>query len=184
MKWSGCLNHNLTHATSVVPTHSPTPLWLWAQQISGWGCILMTPSRTPWNTLYMYKVDLIWVWSGWVVLIITYSTLQVRNRVNCLLPTTATVTVQQISGWSHILMTPSHSSRRGNTLYMYGVDLPWVWSVWGVLIIIITYNLQHIASEKPSKSPTPTTKHILGWCCIVMTPSHNRRYWSTLYMMK
>jgi hypothetical protein len=41
-------------------------------------------------------------------------------------PTTATVTVtvQQISGWSHILMTPSHSSRCENTLYMYGVNMP------------------------------------------------------------
>jgi hypothetical protein len=32
-------------------------------------------------------------------------------------------TAKHILGWSHILMTPSHSSRCGNTLYMYKVDL-------------------------------------------------------------
>ena len=40
-----------------------------------------------WNTLYMYEVDLICVWSRWGAWIIIYCTIQVqvRNRVNLLL---------------------------------------------------------------------------------------------------
>jgi hypothetical protein len=40
------------------------------------------------NTLYMYGVDLIWVWSGWDASIITYSILQVVDSL-----TAVTVTV-------------------------------------------------------------------------------------------
>ena len=43
-------------------------------------------SRQRWNTLYMYEVDLIWVWGGWGATIITYIMIQVRNQENLLLP--------------------------------------------------------------------------------------------------
>jgi hypothetical protein len=39
-----------------------------------------------WNTLYMNEVNLLWVWSGWGALIITYSILQVMNPHTLLLP--------------------------------------------------------------------------------------------------
>jgi hypothetical protein len=60
---------------------------------------------------------------------------------------------RKISGCGGILMTTSHSSRCWNTLYMYEVDLLWVWMVWEASII--TYSLQHDTSEKPSDYPTP-----------------------------
>ena len=80
------------------------PLWLWAQSyirfgLSSWPIatiehtethyicmkmILMTTShsRRCWNTIYIYMYDnvLIWVWSGWVVLTITYNMIQVRSE--------------------------------------------------------------------------------------------------------
>jgi hypothetical protein len=155
--WSGwgasIIIYSMIHVRNQKPSELPTTATATVrQQISGWSCILMTPShnRRCWNTLYMYKVDLIWVWSGWVVLIITYSTLQVRNRVNRLrLPLWLWLSSKYQVGVTFLWpMTPSHSSRYENTLYMYGVNMPWVRSVWGVLIIIITYNcysynLQH-----------------------------------------
>ena len=51
MKWVGGLNLNHNN-----PHKSPTP-----EETSGWGCIVMTTSRSSicWNTLYIYKVDLL-----------------------------------------------------------------------------------------------------------------------------
>jgi hypothetical protein len=52
------------------------PLWLWDQDISDWGCILMTTNHSwrRWNTSYRYEEDLIGVWSY----------IHVRNQVNLL----------------------------------------------------------------------------------------------------
>lgn len=44
-------------------------------------------NRRYWNTLYIDKVDLLLVWSGWSASIITYSMIQVWNQVNLLLLT-------------------------------------------------------------------------------------------------
>jgi len=102
---------------------------------SGWGCILMTPchGRRCSNALYVYELDLIWVWSGWGVSIISHSMIQVRNRVNHLSPTTTETSTlgDQISLWGCFHMTTRQSGRCWNTLYMYEVDLIWVWSGWG-----------------------------------------------------
>ena len=59
-----------------------------SMSVSGWGCIHMTVgnSRRCWNTIYMYKKYLPWVWIGWHASIITYSMMQVRTQVNLLLP--------------------------------------------------------------------------------------------------
>ena len=66
------------------PTESPRNYCLYPLrgQISMWVCIHMTVihSRKCWNTLYMYEVDLIWVWSGVGVVIITYSTIQWETK--------------------------------------------------------------------------------------------------------
>jgi hypothetical protein len=94
-----------------------------SKHISGWGCILMTTSRSSWcwNTWHVYKLDLLWVWSGWDASIMTYSIIQVRNQENHL---QLHLTVRpSMSGWGCILMTASRSIRCGNTLYMYEVNL-------------------------------------------------------------
>jgi hypothetical protein len=128
MKWVGCLNHNLQHATLVHVRYQVNllllPLWCETKHISGWGFVLMTTSHSGrcWNKLYMYEVDLIWVWSGWGASIITYSMLQVRDQVNLLLLPCET---KHISGWGCVLMTTSHSGRWRNALYIYEVDLLW-----------------------------------------------------------
>ena len=97
-------------------------------------------SRGCWNTLYMYDKDLLWVWSGWGVLIITYSTLQVRNRENLLLLPLWCET-NHTSGWGCILMTTGSSRRCWNTLYMHDKDLLWVWTGDGASII--TYSMRN-----------------------------------------
>ena len=107
------------------------------EQISGWGCILMTNSHSSrgWNTLYMYEIDMLWVWRGWGVPIILQQRkpMSKTNRISyCRFNTLS----EQISGWGCILMTNSHSSRCWNTLYMYEIDLLWVSRGWGVPIIL------------------------------------------------
>jgi hypothetical protein len=69
------------------------------------------------------------------------SMVQVRLRENLLLPLRCET---NNTGWSGILMTTSHSCRCQKPLYMYEVDLLWVWMVWGASII----NLQYGTSEK------------------------------------
>ena len=66
-------------------------LWLVTVRpsISGWGCIHMIASRSStccWISLYMHDEDLLWLWRWWGVSIITYSMIQVRKRVNLVLP--------------------------------------------------------------------------------------------------
>ena len=99
MKWVGCPNHILTHmqVTSDKPQtiktkrisycHCHCHIDYETQRISGLDCKHMTIgyNRNWWNTLYIHKVDLLWVWSGWGVSIITCSILQVRTQVNVLL---------------------------------------------------------------------------------------------------
>jgi hypothetical protein len=132
MMWMGCLNHNLQLNPSETPSESPTA-------ISRWVCILMTTgcSSRCWNALYIYELDLLWVWTGWGASIITCIIIQVRNQENHLpLP----VTVRpSISGWGCILMTASRSRRCKNTSYVNGKDLMRVWSVWGASVI--TYSM-------------------------------------------
>jgi hypothetical protein len=63
MKWMEWLDNHLHNDTSL------------PEQISVCDCIHMTAShgRSCWNSLHVYEVDLIWVWSVWGVLIINYS---------------------------------------------------------------------------------------------------------------
>ena len=112
-------------------------------------------SRRCWNTLYMYKVDLLWVWIGWDVSIITLHMIQVRNQVNCLLPLPH-LFKEHISGWKCTLMTTGHSWKSCNTLYIYKVDLLWVWSEWGVSIII--YSMIQVRERE---SPTVATVTVI-----------------------
>ena len=80
-----------------------------------------------WNTLYMFKIDPLWVWS-----VCGLSIIQPTATVT--LSPAPTGLREQISGCGCILMTGSHCSRCWNTLYIYKEDLLWVWSVWGTSI--------------------------------------------------
>jgi hypothetical protein len=84
-----------------------------------------------WNTLYMYEVDLLWVWMVWEASIITYSMTQVRNQVIIIQPPPVAENRMVLYTFS----TKSHSSRCSKSLYMYQKDLLWVWSGWRVSII-------------------------------------------------
>ena len=109
-----------------------------------------------WNTLYIYKEDLLWVWTGWGFLIIstnwesTFCTHDIHSQViesknqgvvASIWPI-ATVagaelhyicikkTCYEISCWGCILMTTSRSTWCWNALHIYELDLLWVWSGW------------------------------------------------------
>jgi hypothetical protein len=136
MKCLGCLYHSLQYDTSQKLSESPSTSVTVRPNISDCGCILMTTihNRLYQNTLYRYEEDLIGVWSGWGVLIIVYSMIQVRNRVNHLLP--LWLWDQDISDCGCILMTTSQSLRCQNTFYMHEDHLIGVWCVWGASIIV------------------------------------------------
>jgi len=60
--------------------------YLFHEQISGWGCILMTTRHSSrcWKSLYMYEKVLPWVWSGLVFSIICNSRTPWQNQENLL----------------------------------------------------------------------------------------------------
>ena len=153
LKWRGCLNHNLTPATSQTPTDSHCHhCECETQHISAWNCLHMTTghNRRWWNALYMYEEDLLWVWTGWGQSIITYSMTQVRNqvKVNLLLPPLCSVSARPSIYCIH--MTTGHytidNRRCWNTLYMYEEDLLWVWSGWGASII--THSMTQVRNQE------------------------------------
>jgi len=69
--WSVCGMSIIQPTATVIlsPAPSRNPLTGLKGQISGCGCILMTGSHCwrCWIALYMYKEDLLWVWSVWGV---------------------------------------------------------------------------------------------------------------------
>ena len=70
-----------------------------------------------WNTLYMYEEDLLWVWSVWGASIKTYS--RCKQETKWITYYHNSTSPRAITGWSCILMTASHCSRRWNTSYIY-----------------------------------------------------------------
>jgi hypothetical protein len=110
-----------------------------------WGCFLMTFGNNSmclnWNTLYMYKIDLLWVWSVCGLSIIQPTVTAPRD------PLSTHRSQRQISGCGGILMTYSRCSRCWIALYMYEEDLLWEWREWGVSII----------RTNRSPPPIPTT---------------------------
>jgi len=113
-----------------------------------------------WKTLK--RIIYVWLWPAvsmkWVGWLITKSCYkwETKWQVN-LLQLPLWCETKHISGWGCVLMTTSHSGRCWNALYMYEVDLIWVWSGWGASSL--NHNLQHAASERPSESPTAATWH-------------------------
>jgi hypothetical protein len=131
------------------------------------------------NTIYMYEDNLLWVWSRWGASIITCSMIQSKTKS------------KRISNNSHWAVRPSiYQVRVGslwplatvNTIYMYEDNLLWVWSRWGASSItcsIIQVKNRVNIQQLPLNCET---KHISGWCCILMTTSHCSRCWIALYI--
>ena len=100
----------------------------------------------------MYKEDLLWVWTGWGVSIIsTNSGSPPINNIHSQVPEGILKGV----GCGGILMTTRNCGRCWNTLYMYEEDLLWVWREWGVSIISTNRHLppiNNIHSSSPNSS--------------------------------
>ena len=151
------------------------------QHIAVCGCIHMTTShnRRCWNTLYMYQIDLLWVWSGWGASIIIHSKIQVRNREKDLLP---------LFFWD-----PAYT-------YQVVVASMWPLTIWKMLKHIIWWrpdismewvgclnqNLKYATSQSPREPPTATTEAVRPSIVRLgvnnMTTDHNRKCWNTLLM--
>ena len=108
------------------------------------------------NTLYMYKVDLVWVWSGWEDLIITQQYMHFKILTPLLL-----LSPPFLEWWYgmvlHLYGHPPHI-KGANTFYMYEVDLVWVWSGWGVPII--SYSMSPVRNQDKILWPSPP---LLEW---------------------
>jgi len=126
--------------------------------------ILMTTRHSwrRWNTLYMYEVDLVGVWSGLEVPIISYSMSPVRIPLKFLRPSPPLWEWCMI--WCCGIMTASHGWRLLNTFYRYEVDLVWVWSGWEVLII--SYSMSPV--RVPLKILLLAHSLLEWWYCMVL----------------
>jgi hypothetical protein len=103
----------------------PTPFW---SDGIVWCCGIMTASHGSrlLNTFYRYEVDLVWVWSGWEVLIISYSMSPVKTPLKIL--RLAHPLWSDGIVWCCGIMTASHGSRLLNTFYRYNAEVHPVWS--------------------------------------------------------
>ena len=127
---------------------------------------------------YIYKEDLLWVWTGWGLSISAAHTSEKPS--DSYTPTAPALCGDKyISAWGDILMTTSHSSRCWNTLYKYKVDIDmlWVWSGWDAPIII--NSMIQVRNQ---------VNHLLAsLCCepsiyqVGVVPLFSRR-WKTTYM--
>jgi hypothetical protein len=129
-----------------------------------WCCSNMTASHC-WRllkTFYRYQVNRVWVWSGWEVLIISYS-------MSLVLVRTPPESYWPTPFWSDDIvwccgnMTASHCWRLLNTFYRYEVDLVWVWSGWEVPII--SYSMS------PVRTPLRILRlahPLLEWCFVAI----------------
>jgi hypothetical protein len=142
MDWIWGLNHDLQHITSQNPSECPTSTTGTVRpSISVWGCILMTTSQSEWcwNTLFMYKEDLLWVWTWCSCHSLQHET-QVDRDPTC--------------KSSKYQLWPLATVAGAETLYIYKLDLLWVWSGW--VCPIITYT--NCKWETKSSPMTATVK--------------------------
>jgi hypothetical protein len=135
-------------------------------------------SRRCWNALYMYEVDLRWVWSEWGATMVIYSMLQVRNRENHLLPLLLTdpayirLALHPYEHWPQNMIQKHfiYVCKRSD------VSVKWVGY------------FNHLCYKWESERITYhwgcdwETKHLSGWGCMLMTTGHCSRCWNTLYM--
>ena len=135
-----------------------------------------------WNTLYMYEVDLVGVWRGLEVPIISYSMSPVRIPLKFLRPISPSPPLWEwCMVWCCGIMTANHGWRLLNTFYRYEVNLVWVWSGWEVPII--SYIMSPVRNQDKILHPTtgPPPFGVMVWCCGIMTASHGRRLLNTFY---
>jgi hypothetical protein len=122
------------------------------ERISGWCCMLKTTGHCSrcWNTLYMYKEDLIWVWGEWGASNIR------TNRDPTPIPTTTTSTIHsQVPEGRYkgvvVSLWPLETVVGAETLlFIYKEDLICVWREWWTSII----------STNRDPPPIPTTDNI------------------------
>jgi hypothetical protein len=142
-----------------------------------------------WSTLNMYEIDLLQVWSVWGASIITSITLQVKNRLNLLLPPLCET--KHISGWGYILAWPLATVKGTETLHKCIWDCEtkhksgWVAFLWPLAAVEGTETLNicvwrrpimsmmwvgclnHIL-EKPRESPTTIPP---PWLTVTVRPN-------------
>ena len=127
-----------------IPTTSTLPR---EANIREWSCILMVTSHyRSWNTSYMYKADLLWVWRGWVASII---------RTNRYPPSTQRPRSKGKEIHSQVLegryqgmaasLWPLAIVAGAQLHYIYKADLVWVWTGYGAPII--TYSTLHVTNQ-------------------------------------
>jgi hypothetical protein len=130
------------------------------------------------KTLYMYEVDLVGVWSGWGVPIISYSMSPVRNPLKIL-----RLCPPLLEWWYGMVLwqygCPPHIKGAKHLLYVWsgsGRSMKWMGGP--------NHILQHVPSEKPRQNPMthpPLWSDGMVWCCGIMTANHGRRLLNTFY---
>ena len=156
MKWIWC-EYEVDGVSQSYPTacpqwepHSksydwPTPFW---SDSIVWCCGNMAASHGSrlLNTFYRYEVDLVWVWIGWEVLIISYSMSPVRTPLWILLGFFCSDGMV----WGCTLKATHRIWSKSNTfLYVWRgspVSMKWMGGP--------NHILQHVPSEKPTENPT------------------------------
>ena len=131
------------------------------------------------HIIYVYEVDLIWVWSGWGILIISHSIYKWETEWITSITETSTLS-DQISLWGWILMIPGQSGRCWNTLYIYKVNLQWVWSGWDAPIT--THSMLQVQEQERNWVYLLPDQAKSGWGCILMIAGHSGGCWNTVYM--
>jgi hypothetical protein len=134
MRCMRCLNHDLQHDASKKPSELPTTttttttLPLQEQYQAGGASLWPLATVAGAETLYIYIKQTCYeyeVCGGFNHK--NQQGIQLWHQEGHLL----SGSIEQISGWSCILMTTSHCSRCWIALYMYKEDLMWVWREWG-----------------------------------------------------
>jgi hypothetical protein len=115
----------------------PLRLWLGDQAYIRLGLNNMTTSHNIEvlkHIIYVW-IDLIWVWIG---LCLIYDKKHNASKNPSELPTTTTLPLQEQyqAGAASLLLLATATG--AETLYTYKLDLLWVWSVWGGVLIIRT----------------------------------------------
>jgi hypothetical protein len=155
MNWIWCLNHNLQHEKPGEPTSRLLEIWLWTLNlepsiiICQVGVASSSHSRRCWNTVYMYKVDRLWVWSVWGASIIrTYNMLQATS-VECRTQHTL------------LCLSPPTTYKACQTHFIYiwnrsGMSMRWMGGP--------NHILQHVPSENPTRIlRLALAHHLLEW---------------------
>ncbi len=127
-----------------------------------------------WNLLYIYKEDLLWVWTGWGV-----SITSTNRGSKC---KTRQITLRSHRAYNKAGVTslwPSTTVEGAEALYICIKKSCYEYELDG------GYQSQ-VLTEDPSANPATShlgpIEKISGWSCILMTTGHCSRCWNTLYI--